>query len=163
MPGSLNETVLVREWTSLKVAEPGGVGVAFKDHVVVRVLPVAAPLRVMLERIVWSMPASAVGAPAERGPSVAPVATTTSKLEMSQLSAPALVPRWSKAVAGQRSSGQIEIEKKLPLSATNAPYFFSPRAIACSAADQLAGTTKDDFKRSRWPIAGMFTSVVEPA
>src|SRR5580765_7479979 len=79
----------------------------------------------------WSGPAEALGAPGERGPSLAFVAWTTSKLVMPTDEI------WLKAFAGQRSSGVIEMEKKLPLSATIAPYFFSPSKMAFSSLLQV--------------------------
>src|ERR1051326_4557235 len=83
-----------------------------------------------------SGPALALGAPEERGPSVGPVVWITSKFVMPMLE------MWLKALAGQRLSGVIEMEKKPPLSATNAPYFFKPRSNAFSSAAQLFEMTK---------------------
>src|ERR1043166_2087315 len=59
----------------------------------------------------WSGPALATGAPGERGPSVGPVVWMTSKLVM------LMVVRSSKTLAGQRSSGVTEMEKKFPSTA----------------------------------------------
>ena len=56
------------------------------------------------------------------------------------------VDRWLKALAGQRSSGVTEMEKKPPLSATMAPYFFKASRMAFSCLAQVAGMTKLDFK-----------------
>src|SRR5882724_9838471 len=81
---------------------------------------VAAPCRItgLVMAAVWSEPALTVGAPAERGPSLTPVVATISKFVMP------ILRKLSKQPAGQRSSGVTEMEKKLPLSATSAPYFF---------------------------------------
>src|SRR4029077_9044399 len=93
-------------------------------------------------------PALATGAPGDRGPSFGPVLWMTSKLVMPT------EEMWLKALAGHRSSGVTEIEKKFPLSATKAPYFFSPIKMAFSSMLQLEGMTKLDLRRNRWPIAG---------
>src|SRR5580692_7397455 len=101
----------------------------------------------------WSGPALTEGAPGERGPSLGPVVWMTSKLVMLML------VKSLKQFSGQRSSGVTEMEKKFPLSATIAPYFLSPSNMAFSSIVQLAGMTKDDFSRNRWPIAGRLTLV----
>src|SRR5437870_4313673 len=102
-----------------------------------------------------SGPALASGAPGERGPSLVPVVWMTSKFVMPMLE------MWLKALAGQRSSGVTEIEKKLPLSATIAPYFFNASSIAVSSLAQVEGITKLDLSRSRWPMAGTLVWVAD--
>src|SRR5690348_2640904 len=101
----------------------------------------------------WSAPAFAVGAPGDRGPPFGPVLCTTSKLVIPT------IEMWLKAFAGQRLSGVTEIEKKFPLSATKAPYFFKPRNMAFSSMLQGFEITKLDLSRSRCPIAGTFVCV----
>ena len=65
--------------------------------------------------------------PIARGPSLGPVVEMTSKLLMS------IRERLSNALAAKRSSGQTEMEKKLPLSATIAPYFVRSQAYEWTA------------------------------
>ena len=65
-----------------------------------------------------------------------------------------MLRKWSKHLAGQRSSGVTEMENTLPLSATKAPYFFNPRSTAFSSLVQFSGMTKPAFNRKRCPIAG---------
>src|SRR5260370_41681131 len=97
----------------------------------------------------WSAPASTVGAPGDRGPSLGPVVWITSKLLTS------MVERLLNAFAGNRLSGQTEMEKKPPLlSATSPPYFLSARHTAFSSIVQPLGMTKLAFSRNRCPIAG---------
>src|SRR5271170_2927006 len=103
----------------------------------------------------WFGPALAAGGPGERGPPVGPVVWMTSKLVMLML------VRSLKQLAGQRSSGVTEMEKKLPLSATIAPYFCKPSRMAFSSMVQLVGMTKLDLRRKRWPIDGRLTFVLE--
>jgi hypothetical protein len=55
--------------------------------------------------------------------------------------------RLLKQFAGQRLSGLTETEKKLPLSATIAPYFFSAFSTTFSCFVQFAGMAKDDLSR----------------
>src|SRR5262245_53910791 len=106
--------------------------------------------------MVRSGPASAEGAPGDRGPSLAPVVRMTSKLVTDR------AVRWLKALAGQRRSGTAETEKnELLLSAMMPPYFLSAAATAFSCLVQLLGTTKVAFKRSRWPMAGTSGLVVD--
>src|SRR5579862_4579882 len=90
-----------------------------------------------------SGPALATGAPGDRGPPLGPVPWTTSKFVIPT------VEIWLNALAGHRSSGVTEIEKKLPLSATRAPYFLSPRRMAFSSVLQVEGMTKLDLSRKR--------------
>ena len=71
-----------------------------------------------------------------------------------------MLVKWSKQPAGQRSSGVTEIEKKPPLSATSAPYFFNPSSTAFSSFVQPDGMTKPAFNRTRWPMAGRFVLVL---
>src|SRR5262245_36953961 len=104
--------------------------------------------------MVWAVPASAVGAPAERGPSLGPVVWMTSKFVIEML------VRCVNTFAGHRLSGVTEMEKKLPLSATIAPYFFNPRRTAFSGELQSLGILNVAFNRNRCPIAGTFGLVV---
>src|SRR5271170_6526859 len=104
----------------------------------------------------WFGPALAAGGPGERGPPVGPVVWMTSKLVMLTL------VRSLKQLAGQRSSGVTEMEKKFPLSATIAPYFLRPSSNAFSSFVQFDGMTKLDLSRNRWPMAGRFTFVLAP-
>ena len=80
-------------------------------------LPVAVAVNVTaVETVaVRSAPAAQVGAPALRGPSVGPVAWTTSNW-----STP-IEARLANESVPKRGSGVTEIEKKPPLSATSAP------------------------------------------
>ncbi|MND08010.1 hypothetical protein D3C83_303680 [compost metagenome] len=61
----------------------------------------------------------------------------------------ATLRRLSKHSAGQRLSGVTEMEKKFPLSATMAPYFFSAVRTAFSCFVQFSGIAKDDLSRTR--------------
>src|SRR5687767_9781439 len=99
-----------------------------------------------------SGPASARGAPGDRGPSFTPVVCITSKFVM------LIEDKWLNSPAAQRLSGTAEMEKKLPLSATRAPYFFKPLSTAFSGVVQLSGIKKLCLRRTRWPIAGTFVT-----
>src|SRR3989442_8848728 len=154
MPGAMKLTVVCVRVESANVAVPAP-EYSFQRFVGGGPIHVTLPCSVTgcPDDTVRSGPAFAPGGFGERGPSFWPVVWMTSKFVM-----PTLV-KLSKQPAGQRLSGVTEMEKKFPLSATNAPYLLSAVRTAFSCFVQLSEMAKPDLRRSRWPIAGTFGSV----